>query len=174
MALTYMYSEAGEGATTFGAKQHHLLGINQADYHCINKCRSQFFNDILRLHTATRTWHQVAAGPANGRAVAKRAHHTATLIGRRIWVVGGSDATEVSASLEASSMYAFSMVTCTMACQHECHRLRHHASSAGVKHVSLSSAAAWKLEANMTAPSAAHTEWEATTALHAQLPTHAC
>ncbi|KAG1653468.1 hypothetical protein FOA52_015971 [Chlamydomonas sp. UWO 241] len=48
-----------------------------------------FNSDVLRYDTAKRTWLQLL--PSGAERFSARANHTATLIGRDIWVVGGSN-----------------------------------------------------------------------------------
>eukprot|EP00955_Chlamydomonas_euryale_P109275 365920-Chlamydomonas_euryale.AAC.2 len=54
---------------------------------CHAPCRRTFYNDVLRLDTACRRWEQLSVH--GSERFGARASHTATLVGRTIWVIGG-------------------------------------------------------------------------------------
>lgn len=51
-------------------------------------CRSAFYNDVLLFDSKTRKLTTVATFPKD---MPPRAMHSATLVGNRIWFIGGSD-----------------------------------------------------------------------------------
>lgn len=50
-----------------------------------------FFNDTLRVDTQGGTCEVVCPNTSTGTPFAPRAHHTATVVGEKLWLIGGCD-----------------------------------------------------------------------------------
>ena len=58
-------------------------------------CRSYFYNDVLVFDTRTSKLSPPPRAPTFPKGISGRANHTATLVGSKIWFIGGGDVDDV-------------------------------------------------------------------------------
>lgn len=58
-------------------------------------CRSYFYNDVLVFDMRTSKLSPPPRAPTFPKGISGRANHTATLVGSKIWFIGGGDVDDV-------------------------------------------------------------------------------